>query len=431
MISRLVSCARIAVASVALLTCALPALAGDFAVAPLQEVPFTTPMFHGARAMGMGGVALAVADDGSALLTNPAGLARLRRVEVSAALSRRSDDLAGSVFGDDFETSLSTTKLSALRFAYPFPTFRGSLVLGLAAERVGDLNDDFYAVYEDEFDWKGTGTGPSLHTEDLRAEGDIYAWTVGGAFDASERLSLGAALSYWSGRMDHRYEKIVEDVEDVSAELESLAGRRDTEMDLSGVRLNLGALYYASETVTVGLLVESPISIATDTRIDGVDSEDGVDSVLATEYYAEDFRVPFTFAAGVAAQPTDFLLVGADVAFSDWTELERELELFAGEPGRRDDYTATTDVRVGAELTLPAWPVRLRAGYATRPIAYRGLDIDSDRSYFTLGAGFLIDTVLAIDVAWIRGSYERSVSSYEYEESVDDLAVLVEAAYRF
>lgn len=428
---RLRSLARLAVASLALLPCALPALAGDFAVAPLEEVPFTAPMFHGARSMGMGGVALAVSDDGSALLGNPAGLARLRRVEVSAALSRRTDDLTGGVLGDDFETSLSTTKLSALRFAYPFPTFRGSLVLALAAERVGDLGDDFYAVYEDEFDWGGTGTGPSEHTEDLRAEGDIYSWTIGGAFDASERLSLGAALAYWSGRMDHRFEKIVEDTEDVSSEYEAYAVRRDTEADLSGVRLSLGALYYASEIVTVGLLVESPLSLAADARIDTIEAIDGAEVYRSTGYYADDYRIPFSFAAGVAAQPTDFLLVGADVAFSDWTELERELELFAGESGRRKDYAATTDVRVGAEVTVPSWPVRLRAGYMTRPIAYRGLAIDSDRSYFTLGAGFLIDTVLSIDLAWIKGAYERSASSYDYEEGVDDTALLIEAAYRF
>lgn len=431
MINRLRSCVLLAVALPALLVSPATAVAGDYALAPLQEVPFTTPAFHGARAMGMGGAALAVADDGSALLTNPAGLARLRRIEVSAGLSRRADDLAGSVFDDDFETSLSTTELSALRLAYPFPTFRGSLVLGLAAERVGDLNDDFYAEYEDEFDWNGTGTGPSMHTEDLRAEGSIYAWTIGGALDASERLSLGAALAYWSGRMDHRYEKIVEDTEDVSPTYDSYVQRRDTEIDVSGVRLSLGALYYASEIVTVGLVVESPLTLAADARIDTIESVDDLEPYRSTGYYSDDYRIPFTFAAGVSVRPTDLLQLGGDVSFTDWTELERELELFAGEPGREENYGSTTDVRVGAEFTVPSWPVRLRAGYMTRPIAYRGLDIDSDRSYFTLGAGFLIDTVLAVDVAWLKGSYERSSSSYDYEESADDTALLVEAAYRF
>lgn len=441
MTNRQRSRARFVVASLLVAVCAPAALADDIladdiAVAPLAEVPFTSGAFHGARAMGMGGVALAVVDGGSALVTNPAGLARLRRVEVSAALSRRTDEHAGSVLDDDFEVSLSATELSALRFAYPFPTFRGSLVFGLAAERVGDLNDDFYAVYEDGFNWSETDTviGRSKHAEDLRAQGDLYAWTIGAAFDASERLSLGAAVSFWSGSMSHRFEKRVEDTSDVSAVFEGYTARRDAEFDLSGLRLSLGALYYASEMVTVGLLVDSPITVATDATIDTIRiwrTTTGEVTDVGTGYYSEDYSVPFTFAAGVAVQPTDLLVVGADIAFTDWAELERELELFADDPVRREDYVATTDVRVGAELSLPSWPIRLRGGYATRPIAYRGLDIDRDRAYFTLGAGFLVDTVLAIDVAWVKGGYERSSSVPRYEESVDDTAVLIEAAYRF
>jgi len=411
------------------------ASAGDFAVAPLNELPFTSRAFHGARAVGMGGVALAVADDASALLTNPAGLARLRRVEVAAGLTRRTDDHSGSVLGDGFDTSLSMTELSALRFAYPFPTCRGSVVFALAAERVGDLNDDFYAEYEDDFNWSEAAPliGRSEHTEDLRAQGDLYAWVIGGAFDASERLSLGASLSFWSGSMDHRFEKRVEDTSDVSADYESYTMRRDAEFDMSGLRLSLGALYYASDLVTVGLLVDSPMTLAIDATIDTIEIHRKASGTFTTEeigYYTDDYNVPFTFAAGVAIQPTDLLVIGADVAFTDWAELERDLQLFADDPVRRDDYVATTDVRVGAELTLPSWPIRIRAGYATSPIAYRGLEIDSDRAYFTLGAGFLVDTVLAIDVAWAKGAFERS-AALPYEESVDDTAVLIEAAYRF
>ncbi len=83
---------------------------------------------------------------------------------------------------------------------------------------------------------------------------------------------------------------------------------------------------------------------------------------------------------------------------------------------------------------MPSWPLRLRAGYMTRPIAYQGLEIDRNRSYFTLGAGVLVDTVFAIDVAWLGGGFERSAEDdgdRYYSEKVDDTAFIVEAAYRF
>jgi long-subunit fatty acid transport protein len=423
--------ALLVAASLLVLVLTPRAFGGDDPVAPLRELPFTSRAFHGARAMGMGGAALALADDGSALLTNPAGLARLRRIEMSAGLTRRTDDHSGSILGDAFDTSTSTTEISALRFAYPFPTFRGSLVFAFAGERVGDLNDDFFAVYEDDFDWGGE-IGPSRYTEDLRAEGDVYAWTFGAAFDASERLSLGAALSFWSGSMSHHFEGTIEDTAGFSGGYASLTGIRNTEVDLSGLRLSLGALYYVSDLVTVGLKVDSPLTLATDATIDSAVISVGVQDTTpdGTAYYAQDYRLPFTFAAGIAVQPTDLLVVGADVSFTDWTELERDLELFTPGGVRREDYAATTDVSVGAELTLPSWPVRVRAGYATRPLAFQGLGIDTDRAYFTLGAGFLIDTVLAIDVAWVKGAHERS-ADLPYDERVDDTAVLLEAAYRF
>ena len=48
-----------------------------------------------------------------------------------------------------------------------------------------------------------------------------------------------------------------------------------------------------------------------------------------------------------------------------------------------------------------------------------------------IGAGVLVDTVFAVDVAWMSGSFERSASEYDYRESVDDSALVIEAAYRF
>ena len=66
-----------------------------------------------------------------------------------------------------------------------------------------------------------------------------------------------------------------------------------------------------------------------------------------------------------------------------------------------------------------------------RPMAYNGLVVTSERSYYTFGAGVLIDTVLAVDVAWMQGAYEREDTDFEYYESVETSALIVEATYRF
>ncbi len=64
-------------------------------------------------------------------------------------------------------------------------------------------------------------------------------------------------------------------------------------------------------------------------------------------------------------------------------------------------------------------------------MAYNCQEVTRDRTYFTLGARVLIDTVLAVDVAWIKGSYERADSDFDYDESVETSALIVEATYRF
>ena len=56
------------------------------------------PVGSGARAIGMGGAFIAVADDATAASWNPAGLTQLKKPEISFALSyfRRRDDFSSS-----------------------------------------------------------------------------------------------------------------------------------------------------------------------------------------------------------------------------------------------------------------------------------------------------------------------------------------------
>ncbi len=71
-----------AVATTVAITAAQPAFAQNTVQLPLQ-FDFLPP---GARSVGMGSAFIAAADDATAAFTNPAGLARLGRREISAEL---------------------------------------------------------------------------------------------------------------------------------------------------------------------------------------------------------------------------------------------------------------------------------------------------------------------------------------------------------
>ena len=406
-----------------------------FFVAPLEELALTTPLVTGARAAGMGFVSMAVADDGSAITSNPAAMARLNRAELCGGFMRSAFAIEGERLGDKFLGDLSGTDFASFRFAYPFATFRGSLVLGLSAERIYDFSDRRVAGYTETLE--GSGDVWSS-VEDYFTDGSITALSAACALDISPTISLGVTFSYLTG--DYSKSFIFDDVYQDPA----VSGRYDNtyhhedqyEADVSGVRGTIGGLFYVSEQLSVGVAIDTPAPLTFDGSGWIYEVEDSVPDTESF-FYSDKITLPFAFRGGVAYAPLDFIVVGVDLSYSDWSEVKYAGPMTVTEVGddgvyqTRSLYGETLGFGIGAELTVPSWPLRLRGGYASRPLVYNGLDVVTDRSYFTLGAGILIDTVLAVDIAWIGGSYERADAEHEFEESVETSALIVEATYRF
>ena len=407
-----------------------------FFVAPLEELALTSPLVTGARAAGMGFVSMAVADDGSAITSNPAAMARLNRAELCGGFMRSASAIEGERLGDKFVGDLSGTDFASFRFAYPFPTFRGSLVLGLSAERIYDFSDRRVAGYMETLE--GSGDVWSS-VEDYFSDGSITALSAACALDISPTISLGVTFSYLTG--DYSKSFVFDDVYQDPV----LSGRYDStyhyadqyQADISGVRGTIGGLFYVSEALSVGVAIDTPTPLTFDGSGWIYDEQDAAVVTDTSFFYSDKITLPFAFRGGVAYAPLDFIVVGVDLSYSDWSEVRYAGPMTVTEENAdgilqtQSLYGETLGFGVGAELTVPSWPLRIRGGYAYRPIAYNGLEVTTDRSYFTLGAGVLIDTVLAIDVAWVEGTYERADNDFEYLESVETSSLIVEATYRF
>ncbi|MFH1503012.1 MAG: outer membrane protein transport protein [Candidatus Eisenbacteria bacterium] len=430
----------------ALVLSVVPASGDSGYVAPREEIPLTTPLTTGARSLGMGGVAVAVADDATAVTVNPAGLARLQRIEVSAGFSRSSTDATGEMAGSAFESSISHTDLSSLRVAYPFPTFRGSLVIGLSSERVFDFTVDRLAQYEGVVSWIEPGddeasSGDWKQFEDYLSDGGVYAWSGAVAVDLSPSMAAGVTLSYYTGEYSRAFRWDLEDVNGLSEAYDEVRYVEESTADVTGLGATLGAIYYASDQLSFGLAIDTPVTLTFEGTLSEYTSLEPPDTSRRhlredPVLFSDEITLPFAVRAGVSYSPTDLLLLGADVSYTDWSELDYAGPLTVtvedgGTPVRRSLYEESVGYAVGVELLVPSWPLRLRGGYSSRPLAYQGLTIDSDRSCFTLGAGLLIDTVLALDVAWVKGAYDRSDEEYAFAESVADEALVLEATYRF
>lgn len=396
-------------------------LLGTLGLAPVaeageREITLTRRFGIGARAMGMGGVATALVDDGSALFLNPAGLARVRRIELAGGIKHQSFGLDAQVIapyvGDLTEGSSIATRLGSLTGVYPLPTYRGSLVAAGGFERV--FSSDMEYVYQ------GPAVDDSFsERESYSVTGGVLAWAVGGAIDISASASLGVTFLLWDGHDD-----VINNYDCFTCDPDTFDFERLIGTDYSAVSAIVGLQFRPTDWLGIGATVESPVSFT----LEGTNVFYGYQT--AYSYWFEDkLRLPFSFAGGGAVR-MGALILGGDVRYTDWRQLDYEGIL--REEGQFE-YRATTEVHLGAEYMVPFYPLRIRAGYYTEPLAYKALNLKEDRSFYTLGAGFLIDDVLAVDAALTLGDLEWSQDFQEREIHRDESLTrfFISTAYRF
>jgi hypothetical protein len=389
-----------------------------------EEIQLVNYFGVGARAMGMGGAYVAVSEDATALYYNPAGLAKILRIEVSADFLHQSIENSLDFYGSSKTTDLGNTSLGGLRVAYPFPTYRGSLVAALGVERVRSFDSDF---------WYAGFTSDDIEVGDYEEEaiarsGGMRAWSLGLAFDASRDVSLGATIRYWSGELNEEGDYAVSYASPFTCDVTETWS---THADFSGWQFTMGAMLDPSPYVRLGGKIDFPVTLTADgdeySRLEFKDCA-GEEIIIDDFLFEDEIRMPFSFSGGIALTPPN-LVLSFDARYTDWTELE-----YAGrlrDPvTRRFEYDATTDLRIGAEVLLPRYPVRLRGGYSIEPIAYNKGEIDKDRASWSAGAGVLIDRVLTIDAAYVRSSFERSMPDNGLSQELTESKIHVSLAYR-
>jgi hypothetical protein len=376
----------------------------------------------GARAMGMGGAAIAVSEDFSALYWNPAALAQVRRIEICGGLSHQRYTCQTTYCGNDAKDRESNTRLNAIGMVFPVPTYRGSLVFALGAGR--DRNFDAIFVqrgYSTEDGWWQEG-------REIQS-GGLLAWSVGGAVDVSPTLSLGAAINLWDGDYNYDWDAFFADTRDIWTEwpndYDTTYIHDVKSADFDGVGIKLGGLLRLSRFVKAGMTISSPVTYDISgelvMRIRDVFDDGDEDQYRETVYFQNEISTPWEFGFGMAWSVPTFLMA-ADLRYADWSQMK-----FNDQP--LEDYQETLSLSVGGEYILPKVGTKVRAGYSSEPIAYTVPEIVEDREQYTLGVGFLVGQVMTLDLAWVHGTWKTSQSSLTEKDEVDRMFLSV--AYRF
>jgi hypothetical protein len=176
-----------------------------------------------------------------------------------------------------------------------------------------------------------------------------------------------------------------------------------------------------------GLVIKAPERISVrGTELYTVSFDPCEDAEYSIRY---DMDLPWSIGFGFGIMPPSFN-IGFDVIHNDWHQFK-----FPGEV--RDPvtgayyYDATTDIRFGAEYSIPTVPVRVWGGYAYVPLELSLFEIEKNRSRFSLGGGVLVEQSLTVDFTWQRTTSERRHITSSYSEKREIDRIIIGFAFRF
>ncbi|MCD6380394.1 UPF0164 family protein [bacterium] len=400
----------------------------------------------GARPASLGGAFTAISDDAFALIYNPAGLTQIKKKELSFGIHYAANDRSNNYLGYNSLIPNSSTGISHLATVHPFPTYRGSLVLGFGIFRVGDSNLEYSkSAYLSDL------LGTIRNT--LNQTGTIYQYRFGAGIDISPKVAIGANLIVWDESL-----QFIEEISYEGTGDSTYIFSDDVSAGLDGLSMEIGFLFRLSRQLRAGLKISSPVWLSYEG--DGIEYYDGsfIDPAEGTwttdpyYYYIKDeYTLPMKFRGGISYQLKN-LLISADAEYCDYTQtkyngLNLYNEINPGKPVLKE----TVDFNMGAELTLPFYPIKLRAGYSYIPSRFVGLEeiayveetletmgiysewypfgITKKREFYSFGIGGLIDQVLKVDLNIIVGNFERE--SVHLSESTETTRISFSTAYRF
>ena len=305
----------------------------------------------GARAMGMGGAFCAVADDATAAYFNPAGLAQLKRPEITLVgymgSNKESWTYTDPGDADSGDTSANHWALNFGSIVVPLNPGGNNLILAGSAHMVLDLTRQWSLPGND-------GSNDGYVSADERGYMNAYSGMVG--YEVNKHLLVGTGVSFFDGDQDVDV-SFTASPEDGGAtfDLEKRTGGSS-----GGPQIVAGVLTKLTRQVKAGVCFRSKTTI--DWKEGGEGEEDRTTEI----------ELPMILLAGLSYRPSDSLTLAVDYHLHQWAESEfRDKE--TGEISSDDEETFrnSDQVHVGAEylLSTGGYPIPLRLGFYTYPMS--------------------------------------------------------------
>ena len=410
-----------------------------------QEVVTENNLVAGVRALGMGGAQIAAVNDVTAVIHNPAALARINNLEVQMGLlmlkRNISTNLSSNFVNGSGRADNSYTGLGTIGLAYPVSTERGSLVFALAYNRVKDFSGIFnlndYNDYAFETDDEVWGGYENFETTD---QGGLGIFSIAGAVDISPNVSVGASFDVWSGSYNTDMRVLRNDYDGEVSWLDITGG----EDNITAWSFKPSILYF-NKNFRFGAFVRFPMTFHIDqrnyeeyySRNDGyffnihssINPTSGEDFLDDNYYSVADYKIkaPMQLGFGLSMGNPRTGSLAIDLVYENWEEAKFDDEY---DPHYfRDKYRSATNWRIGYERSLPFLKTVGRIGYLRQPVTFRGprgnsfeepyIDVVNERDYITLGFSKEFDESFVLDVGYAHGFWSQEEGNRKDKESHD------------
>lgn len=365
------------------------------------EIPSSlNPVGSGARALGMGGAFIAVADDATAASWNPGGLIQLETPEISvvgALFHRIEDNAFGTNPEASGEQSVSEERINYLSAAYPFTLFNHNMIVSLNYQNLYDFTREWNFPLAQQSERLSTS-----QNIDYQQEGSLAAIGIAYCIQIAPKLSLGFTMNFWEdGLYENAWEQTTHQHGSgtyVGKPLTFESTSHD-QFSFSGFNFNLGFMWNVNSKVTLGAVFKTPLEAdlkheSTFNASLNFPENPAADSTISTAVVEdEQIDVPMSYGIGLAYRFSDQFTVSADIYRTEWddfvfTDAEgNETSPITGQPIGESDIDPTHQVRMGAEYLFinPKYVIPLRGGVFYDPAPAEGSP--DDFFGFSLGSG--------------------------------------------
>jgi len=372
------------------------------------EIPSSlNPIGSGARALGMGGAFIAVADDATAASWNPGGLIQLETPEISfvAAHFNRTEDLN---FGNNPEASgpqqVTANNINYLSAVYPFTLFKRNMTVALNYQHLYDSYRDW------NFSLQQDGDDYSYQQQiDYRQEGSLSAIGLAYCIQVLPSLSFGLTLNFWEDSLyKNQWEaESVNTWTGIDDGVPIYYKRLDySQFSFNGFNYNLGLLWNVNSRLSLGAVFKAPFTadlIREDMSFTFRDPDGNPEYAEFNEN--QELDMPMSYGFGLSYRFSDYFSTSLDIYRTEWgdfilTDADGNKSSPISHKSQSDsDIDPTLQIRTGAEYLFikNRYIIPVRGGLFYDPGPAEG---NPDDYYgFSIGSGIGIGRVI-LDAAY-------------------------------